>query len=33
MLAEMSQLDELEWMREVAEESLAGMDNPGGKPS
>jgi hydrogenase expression/formation protein HypC len=27
MLAEMSQLDELEWMREVAEGSLAGLES------
>ena len=29
MLAEMSQLDELEWMREVAEDGLGVMDEPG----
>ena len=29
-LREMSQLDELDWMREVAEQGLAGMDGAGG---
>ena len=33
MLAEMSQLEELEWMREVAQDSLGGMDAPGGPAS
>ena len=28
-LAEMSQLDELEWMKEVADQGLAGMDGSG----
>jgi len=28
MLAEMSQLEELDWMRTVADDSLAGMETP-----
>ncbi|MFZ5624719.1 MAG: HypC/HybG/HupF family hydrogenase formation chaperone [Gemmatimonadota bacterium] len=31
-LREMSQLDELEWMREVAEQGLGGMAAPDGAP-
>jgi len=32
LLEELSELDELQWMKEVAEESLAGLD-PGSEPS
>lgn len=30
LLEELSELDELQWMKEVAEQSLAGLDSPGG---
>ena len=31
LLEELSELDELEWMKEVAEKSLAVLDRPGGE--
>jgi len=31
LLEELSELDELEWMKEVAERSLSGMESPSGQ--